>query len=312
MSPSPYSIPALDNALAALDGSPVGLYLIPAIALIAGSFLWAAGGRALKPLFALIAMIAGAVIGLNHLTPLLAGHIRSFPPHYAGLGFGILAGLIIAVAFFRAVMGLAAGVTLSAIAVVIAAATMGLTPADFSPQPAATPRTTVVAADPAALYERAVVVYGRPLAQPDSRRITGPAPARVLDTTGNTAAAPAPTAIENVRLKAHSIWTALPERARYNLSAAALAGAVLGLVVGVLAPRKSAALVTASLGAGLMLFAVTMLIQTLEPTHTAQKILAVLQQRGPAAWLITWGALAFLGLAIQSHGRRKPAAPAKA
>ncbi|MCC6678219.1 MAG: hypothetical protein IT436_13845 [Phycisphaerales bacterium] len=304
MNPDAIHIPALDQALAALDGSPVGLYLIPAIALIAGAFLWAAGGRALKPLFILIAAITGASLGLNHLTPLLAPHIRSFPPHYAGLGFGALAGLLLAIAFFRALMGLAAAITLSAIAFTIAAAAMGLRTSDLSP-PATSPDGSSTAST-AALYERAVIVYGRQapaLAQPEprpDRRANEPA----LSTAPTTSP---PTALDTLRARAQSAWSALPGHARYNLSAAALAGAVLGLVIGILAPRKSAALVTASLGAGLMLFATASLIHTLEPGHSAQKVLAILNQRGPAAWLITWSALAFLGLAIQSHKKRTPA-----
>jgi len=315
MNPDGFHIPSLDQALAALDGSPVGLYLIPAIALIAGAFLWAAGGRALKPLFIIAAAAAGAALGAARLTPILAQHIHTFPPQYAALGFGALGGILLAVAFFRAVMGLAAAVTLAAVAFIIAAASMGLDLSDFSPREAS-PSSTA-AAD---LYERAVVVYGRAPGLAQSERTKTARPPRRPDNPdhsdnpqaaaaleySDTAAAP-PSATQALRDRAGRVWSSLPARARYNLSAAALAGAVLGLVIGVLAPRKSAALVTAALGAGLMLFAAVGLINTLEADHTAAKLLAVFNQRGPAAWLIAWSALAFLGLAIQSHRTRKPA-----
>lgn len=295
MNPAGLQLPALDDLLAALDGSPVGLYLIPAIALIAGAFLWAAGGRALKPLFVIGATFAGAALGAARLTPHLAPHIQSFPPQYAGLGFGALAGLLLAVAFFRAVMGLAAALTLAAVASFIAAAAMGLRPGDLlapEPPPAATPATA------AALYERAVIVYGR--AAPPALLQTGDEPGR----TPATDPAPA-SALDTFKARAGALWSSLPDRARHNLAAAALAGAVLGLVIGVLAPRKSAALVTASLGAGLMLFAAASLIGTLGPDHTAARLLSLFNQRGPGAWLAAWGGLAFLGLAIQSHRRPK-------
>lgn len=314
MHPDSLHIPSLDQALAALDGSPVGLYLIPAIALIAGAFLWAAGGRALKPLFIIAAAAAGAALGAARLTPILAQHFHTFPPQYAALGFGALGGILLAIAFFRAVMGLAAAITLAAVALIIAAASMGLDLSDFSPRHAS-PSSTA-AAD---LYERAVVVYGQSPGLAQTERTTTARPPRRADNfdSPGTAATPeysdtaaAPSAMEALRDRAGQVWSGLPARARYNLSAAALAGAVLGLVIGVLAPRKSAALVTAALGAGLMLFAAVGLINTLEADHTAAKLLAVFNQRGPAAWLIAWSALAFLGLAIQSHRTRKPATAA--
>lgn len=316
MNPGGLHIPSLDQVLAALDGSPVGLYLIPTIALVSGAFLWAAGGRALKPLFVLIAVVSGAVLGLNHLTPLFAGHLGDVPPHYAGIGFGALGGLLLAVAFFRALMGIAAGITLAAVALAIAAAAMGLRAADFAPTETSPARPSTVSADPAALYERAVIVYGGktpPLVQPEPRR-AHPELRTAAAQPGELAAGElAPTSpIEAARARAIESWNALPDRARHNLAAAALAGAVLGLVIGILAPKKSAALVTASLGAGLMLAAAALLIRTLEPGHAARNLLALLDQRGPGAWLAVWGVLAVLGLAIQGRRGRKPAAKPQA
>lgn len=408
---TPQGFPSFAQGLDAIQGSPVGMYLLPMIALVGGAFLWVAGGRAVKPLFVIVSMCLGMVIGGARLTPFLAPHIQSFPPVYAGGAIGGIAGILIAVAFFRAAMGIATAITLASIAMLAAASIVGVRVEHVrpmidgsTPPPPAIQVRRADAQSNAPSDDQAVVVYdgakdgktksdtrrggytgpgksqaAAPAAKRDARAATPKSkPAaddvevpsqqdlaglpvdsdllkgldlkgldleklRSLQSSGgtdmsalagldpeslkaagvdglvgggfgnltglglnggsDTADRPALAAV--VKERATAAWSSLPAKARHSLIVAGLAGASLGLVVGVIMPRKSAALMTATLGSAMMLGSSVSLVRTMDAAAMPQKLLAMLEQRGPAAWLVAWAALAVLGMIIQASRRKK-------
>jgi hypothetical protein len=93
-------------------------------------------------------------------------------------------------------------------------------------------------------------------------------------------------------------WDEVPQREQVRLGMAGLGGLFVGLCVGLLMPRKSAAACTAFLGAAIWLPALGWVLHALEAPGRN-----MLDQKG-LVWLIVWICLSCLGLAVQVMGSR--------
>lgn len=100
------------------------------------------------------------------------------------------------------------------------------------------------------------------------------------------------------------LWNKVPPETRMRLSAAGLVGALLGAIVGFLAPRKSGALTTSAVGAGLVLIAGLWFVFAMgEGTAGLRARLPI----HPAFWATAWGLLAAGGLSVQWTAKRRKA-----
>jgi len=107
--------------------------------------------------------------------------------------------------------------------------------------------------------------------------------------------------VERLVHQTRALWDDLSPRERMILVGGTLAGGVLGLLLGVVMPRKSAAVVTAMAGAGLWLASAAWL------AHAVEMPGRELLHRSPLAWTAIWLAVSFVGVVVQI-GRLKPAA----
>ena len=104
---------------------------------------------------------------------------------------------------------------------------------------------------------------------------------------------------EEVRLDLKGRWEALPLQSQKMLMLSAAGGFILGLLLGLAAPRKCAALVTAMLGGGAVLACGYWLLNAMNPD------LAAKVHMGPIGIAITWVAVALVGVLVQWQGGAK-------
>ena len=129
-----HGIEAFDRLLATLNSLPIGMHGGALLALIAGISLWLFGARILKPMFALLGMATGSLVGAIALPLLGIMQVGSFPSVYVGLGAGAIGGLVIACLLFRFALIVASGVVFTAAGVLGAAAYLNVqTPGMIDP-----------------------------------------------------------------------------------------------------------------------------------------------------------------------------------
>jgi len=96
-----------DNAGGHLSDLPLTAHLPIALALVAGFLLWLVGGRLIKPAFATLGFVVGGMLGFLLLPIVAPQNILELPSPYAGMIFGGLSGLIVAIVVFRLALGIA-------------------------------------------------------------------------------------------------------------------------------------------------------------------------------------------------------------
>jgi hypothetical protein len=110
------------------------------------------------------------------------------------------------------------------------------------------------------------------------------------------------TYAEELRQDLRAKWETLPYTSRKLLVLSAGGGFITGLLIGLAAPKKAAALVTSLFGGGAVLASGYWLLSAMNP-EMAQKV-----QMGPRGVAITWAAVTLVGLMVQWQGGGKPAA----
>jgi len=294
------------STTAAITNLPLGAHVIPVVILICGLLFWLAGGRFLKQLFILLGIASGAGLGAVFGPHVLPDQVGSIPGSYVAMGLGGVLGLIAALLAFRFSMALCGAVVLAA------AGSLGVG-VYLSRQPEALPvplaessidKLKPGAAELTQTYKDAVSEFekGREQAVPapegeasPSTLLEGPA----ADATRQFA--------DEVWGETEYLWSATPERSRLLLFLGAAAGAIAGAAAGMSMPKRAAAVITAVLGAGLVLIAGGWLARAFDVPGKE-----LLTERGPIGVLGVWGALALFGAIVQlraSAAKPKAAAP---
>ncbi|XVJ58559.1 MAG: hypothetical protein HEQ23_03815 [Tepidisphaera sp.] len=277
--------------LAAAQTLPLGVHLLVGAGFVAGMILWLAGGRVVQPAFVVLGSLGGAWIGAMVVPGVVnTATIFGLPSVYAGLAGGLIAGLIISLVAFKIAMGVSAAVVFAAIGIVGATITLARTPGAL-PEPSETQKT--IAALRSSLSESAAKI------REELRANKSDAAERVHEYA------------EEVRLDLKGRWEALPVQSRKMLMLSAAGGFILGLLLGLAAPKKCAALVTAMLGGGAVIVCGYWLLNAMNP-ELASKV-----QMGAIGIAITWAAVTIVGVLVQWQGGAKvpakaaaPAAPA--
>lgn len=261
------------TALMALPGAPA----VVAMASVGlGVLLWLAGAKIVKPVGALVGAILGVILGSGLIAGILSARLDL--PGTSVLAF-LLAGLggaAIGLVAYRLVCAGLAGVSVAAL--VLLATICTISP---SPQHAGTtPRIQLAS----------LLSLPTRDSSPDSEAAIGESVQAVTDSALSTA--------DLRRLVPESglaRWDSLAPVQRNGATLAAIVAGLLAAFAGLVAPARASAFSASILGSGLALAGIAWLTQRS----------AIDAGLSPAPWLIAWGLLAVLGLAVQT-GSVKP------
>lgn len=268
-------------AQSTVESLPAAAHILAGVGLLVGLILWLTGRVLLRPAFATLGALAGGAVGF-FVTPSAFDALLGVPSPYIGLMAGAAIGLVLGIVLFRFAVAITTGLAVGLAGVLIAAVYL-----HFAPKPI----------EPA----------------PESPTISIPTPAldavRAREQTVELAKSTAETVRTFIAHKAEEVraaWDEVPDSARFALGVSGVAGAVIGFLLGLLAPKRAAAVATALFGSALILGCGGWLAEALSlPGHQ------YLDQRA-VVWLPVWIGIAVVGFAVQTSGlgkkqKKKPA-----
>lgn len=249
--------------------------------LIAGAMLWISGRRVLKPTFAVLGALAGGFLG-NAIVPGMGiDSMFGLSGGMAGAAVGGALGALAAILIFRVAIGVLAATVVGGLAVL--AASIFIQTSEPIPE---TPTTDSESA----------------LVEPENSLDEDSATWRdqlTLDNAQKATEEPKEFFGDIYRGFKAELWDPLDGGDKMLLTSSGLAGFVAGLALGVFAPKKTTALVTAFAGAGMWLPALYFLSQSLDLPGKA------MFERTPIEWLAIWLVISMTGLFIQWQGLKK-------
>lgn len=292
-----------ERAMSLLEAMPWSAHVVMLVGLAAGVALWLYGARLIKPTFGTLGVATGGLVGL--LMPPLLGidTVGGVSGWLIGLGAGMVVGFVIALVLLKIATTLAGG-----LAFAIAGLLGGLIYIHHAPAPEG--EAPAVAIDSPSLPR-----------DPDGNRLHrdprtgGLVPLRELvmpmdEQTGGANGVDEHLDIMAARIRAvlaeagetvRDTWRDVEPRDRLILVGSTIGMFSLGLLAGLLMPRKSAALVTSMLGAAIWLSCGAWLIQGVSWLSGARGLTAF----SPEGWAIVWGVASVIGLALQIGGLAK-------
>lgn len=251
-----------------LNSLPLAAHVLAATGLIAGLILWVMGRRVLRPIFCILGCLAGAGTGF-FLMAQATDTMFGIPSPYIGLGIGSVLGLAAAIMLFRFAVAIATGVALGLAGVLIAAAYLNFRPAPPADAPPTTSALSAPGFVPLPRTREEVVEAVRPVAQKVKEVLAAKA--------------------QDIR----TAWDARSGQDRAILAIAGLGSAAVGFVLGLFAPRRSAAIATALAGSAVALASSAWLISAAQlPGREYLDQTAIV-------WLIIWLVVAAMGVAVQ-------------
>lgn len=270
------------------------------VALMAGVLLWIMGARVIKPVFFLLGLAIGGFVGAT-LMPLIGfpdidlGGV-TFTPTVVGLVCGGVIGSLCSLAMFRLVIAMTSAIAFAAAGVVGALIFLHYNP-------------TIGEGDPSAT-ESALVESGEDIASATSslnEAITREAAERatnLLDQDGTIldedakqqlkdAAARSKEFLEQMGRTISDELEKRPTRDKMIASSAGFAGLALGLLIGVVMPKRTTALVTSLFGSAVCMASTSALLTARSgerPEYLDQSAMV---------WAMIWILLTGIGLMIQ-------------
>jgi hypothetical protein len=292
---------AAPHILAVLQAPPAlppVLHVLAVALVISGLLLWLAGARVLKPGLIGSGAIGGGILGAVIAPLLLPALIFGVSSVYTAIAVGVILGLVLSIALFRLTVAVAGTLVLTAAATLGTLAYLSRTP-DALP---ALPEVPSATSQPPGALESAKATADQ-LRNDLAALLSGRA------TSAEPQAQAVRAVLDQAKSTATTWWGDVPSGSRVAILTAAALGGLLGFVGGVLAPRKMSAVVTAPLGAALVIGAGLWIAQNvLSSAGWAREI-------GPVGWAGVWLAASALGMFVQlmtlSQGPRpRPAATA--
>ncbi|MEZ6211067.1 MAG: hypothetical protein R3B46_07465 [Phycisphaerales bacterium] len=264
-----------------LESLPFSTHSVVVAAMLSGVVMWLAGRHVLRMAFVLLGM-AGGALAAHLLVPLVSTGIPVAAAIVIGAAFGGVVSFVafrFAIAMWLAMIGAALG---AGVCIVVGGISM--------PKPAE---------EPLSLEE--MFLSGVP--------IEGEAPADEIEGVGP----PAPEhlspseerAMERVRAfaghlgdEASRMWLEIPGEDRLKLVSSTLLGLGLGGVLGFFAPKRSAAILTATIGSAVVMASALWLASAV----------AIDAPRLPIpVYVLVWIVLSAVGMKVQFMGHKKPA-----
>jgi len=277
--PSGTDATSLAGAWETLSNLPGLSLALALLAIVGGTILWLAGSRIIRP----VGAVVGGLLGATLASGVIAGFLsdRTQLPGIPVLAL-LLGGVLGALAGLLAYRLICAGLAGGCVATLVLLATLGVI-SKTAPHVEVTSNDT--------RWHLAAL-----------RNTPNDAPSR-----GTTQTLHSPQRLDQegltlrsfVPLAALDRWDSItPTQRSGALLVASIAGVLAGFA-GLIAPKRSSAFTASILGSGIALAGLAWLTQ-----HTT---LAATESLTP--WLIAWGLLALLGLAVQSGGSTQEPAP---
>ncbi|MEQ8769366.1 MAG: hypothetical protein RIB60_02535 [Phycisphaerales bacterium] len=282
---------------------------------VAGVVLWLLGGRVLKPAFLLIGAAAGGFTGvvllpLTGLPEITIGGM-ALGPGLIGLVIGAIIGALVAVGMFRVVITLSAGFVFA-----IAGTMIGLVYLQHAPSDSGDVTVGEVVEGAAAesgdqlrdstnsmrdeaagairdLAEGLAGDAAESGADDATRGLLSDEDSDKIKEHVRNAAEQSRAFLGFVRDSARAEWDERTPRERVVILGSAMAGMLVGLIGGVVFPRRATALITALLGAAIGLGAGVALLRSL--AGLGPDALAF----SPQTWAIVWVGTAVIGVSLQ-------------
>tara|TARA_R110002072_G_scaffold150953_2_gene299772 strand:+ start:6747 stop:7634 length:888 start_codon:yes stop_codon:yes gene_type:complete len=273
------------------------------MALMAGLLLWLVGARVIKPVFFLFGLAIGAFVGTTilPLTGLPTFHPGGFTltPGITGLLAGGLIGSLVSLAMFRLVIAITSSMAFAAAGVVGALIFLSANP----------PQSDGLSETEAALVESgedtADTLAGIKTSLNDTiNREAAEEAFDRLDEDGNIlnddakqqikdAATRSKEFIEHMYNTIQADLAERPDREKLIILSAGFAGFAFGLLVGVMMPKRTTALVTSLSGSAVCIGATSALLTA----RTGQR--PDFLDQSAIIWAIVWVILTALGLMVQ-------------
>ena len=279
---------------------------LAAVGLVGGLVLLAMGARVLSASVIVLGLSVGAFLGLSLGRAAGVGAVGEVPGSMLTCGVGAVAGGLIGMAMIRLAIGAASTATFGALGLLGSATVLVIGGTIASPR---VPTTSALATG---ISEIASVEAGtrvRAATRTNGTRAgavehaSDGASGSASISTGSSAGSSATdhairVAGEQAGAYATDYWSTLPASSRATIVWSTLGGAVLGLALGTLMPRRAAALVTALAGAGGAIIGARVLAMDdasvwLDPGSM-----------GVVGWLAIWIALAAAGMWVQARFAR--------
>ena len=283
---------------------PIAVSIALASITLGGLLVWLVGSRLLRPAFVFVGTIVGASVGYVGAQTLSLG----IDPLWVG-GFGLVTGGILGWIMYRIAVSLSFAVILGA-----AIATATLSAFQFRPDsnPPAKSIEPPFAEDIESLTDLASVLPQLPsplliahdalgqadqLAAEDAPQKPSPNGLRsALDMSFERGSAFARTLATRIQ----PLWDGLSFRDRMFLAGSYVLGFLIGLSLGVAAPKRAAGAITAFAGPAIWIPSGVFLIETLQPAAMGWL------PDDPMPWLAAWGIAVVIGLVIQwIHPKRR-------
>ncbi len=286
----------LESSLASVSSVPTPLHSFAVAGLIGGLILWLLGGKLLRPAFGLVGIAVGALLGGLLIPAITPATIFGFASLHVGMTLGAILGLVLAMTLFRFAMGIAGAIVFAVLGVLGAGIYLSQTPG-------ALPIEMPAALTSVDGLKEAAGKLGTDLADA-AKKVQDGTPLTDLAKDGQTGTGSREVASQ-LQDEIQDLWSRTPSDSKLTITGGAFGGALLGLIIGAVMPKKSAALFTSFLGAAAVLACGTWL------AHAAQIPGHDLLNRGPIVWLGIWLVTGIVGVVIQTSRHEKAAAKAK-
>ena len=260
--------------------SAATLPTIVGIGLACGMLLWILGSKVLRPAAAVLGGAIGSAFGVIAPTSLGIMEIAGMPASLFGLVAGAVLGMLVALALYRAVLTFSTGL-------VFGLAGLMTSLAIYSPVPP--PETVPDGTDPVALVGDPVYFEAASIVMQGEASATDPSEVSIREVASERAVAFVRATGD--ALAAH--WAGLEETSRLIVLGSTLGALMFGLVLGLAAPERASAVVTAALGSALWLYCFAWLsVEEGAPWAGSLEI-------GARGWAIAWAATAAVGAGAQ-------------
>jgi hypothetical protein len=274
---------ALAQADPTIADLPLAAHMAVALAMGAGVLLWLSGRTVFRPLLGAFGAVFGALIGFFLVPNLLPPVVFDIPSPFWGMGVGAALGLTAGIVLYRFAVATGMGLVFAVTALLTTGILINSTPVNDA---ASTARS--VLPRPTALHQAEQL---RDVPPADLPAAAAPLAAQVRSFLNDSASELA------------QAWNQIPRRDQVRLGVATCTGMIVGLLLGILAPRRSAAAASALLGSAIWLPSAVWLLHAMEAPWLGFLNLPIL------AWIVIWALCGVFGFIVQGAMKRpKPGA----
>lgn len=308
------------RAFSLVEALPAEAHFTMILILLSGLALWLFGGKLVKPLFALVGIAMGGVVGLIVLPALGLEEVGGAPGSLVGMGVGALIGLVLSLVMLKVAIIFVAGLGCAAAGFLGATVYLEHNPLPDQNPPAFvaqddTPRDAsgrLLFKNPLTGENMTIEQLTRSLHEADSILGGGggdqttphsdePDPRQKFAAIAARCRAVLMQAFDTVK----NHWNALSSRERLVVLGSTFGSMALGMLIGFFMPKKSTAAITALAGSAIWLTSAAWLVDAFLP-----KLSGVTDQP-PEIWAIVWGIAFLFGMTVQFAGPGRPGEPKK-